>query len=177
MLEDQEVPLAPCEARSDRVHRSRVPVASVALTEEHRLSKVSGMRDLLQLLNCSAPTTKGHRLTRRGSRLVSLDGSAIPWVLTMAWVLAGCPGSPSVSRGTVGDTSKVVVMHFQIKGMHCTGCAAGIRSELLQVPGVASARVRYPEADAEVKAHSPLVDPARLIRVIEEAGYHAVRVP
>ena len=69
------------------------------------------------------------------------------------------------------------MMRFQIKGMHCTGCAAGIRSELLQVPGVVSAKVRYAETDAEVEAHSPPVESARLIRVIEEAGYQAMRAP
>lgn len=130
-----------------------------------------------QLLYSVLTVTGQHRPARRGRGLASLGGWVTPGVLATAWVLAGCAGSPSASRGTGGQDSQLVVMRFEIKGMHCAGCAAGIRSELLQVPGLVSAKVRYPESDAEVEAHSPPVSSARLIRVIEEAGYQAVRVP
>ncbi len=61
--------------------------------------------------------------------------------------------------------------------MHCNGCAGGIRSELVAVPGVLSAKVRYPEADAEVKVDPAQVDQEKLIKVIQEAGYQATRIP
>lgn len=92
--------------------------------------------------------------------------------LVVSLIGSGCSGSRHAT-----SANKPVDWHYKIQGMHCNGCAGGIRSELVAVPGVFSAKVRYPEADAQVRVDPTRVNSDRLVKVIQEAGYQATRVP
>ncbi len=65
------------------------------------------------------------------------------------------------------------VFTIAIAGMHCEGCASGIRSELARLPGVTSARVHLKSARARVVGEENQVTTSQLIHAIEEAGYQA----
>lgn len=65
------------------------------------------------------------------------------------------------------------VVHLTITGMHCDGCAKGIRSELLRLKGVGFAEVRLKSTDATVALDTNLCTTAQLTKAVEEAGYQA----
>ncbi len=62
---------------------------------------------------------------------------------------------------------------FQIRGMHCVGCAMTVDGALEDLPGVKSARTNYARQVAEVEYDERKVTDARLIEAIRAAGYQA----
>ncbi len=62
---------------------------------------------------------------------------------------------------------------FKISGMHCNGCASGIRSELRRTAGVADVTVSFTNKLAIVAYDTNSVSAKQLIAVIKEAGYSA----
>jgi copper chaperone CopZ len=79
--------------------------------------------------------------------------------------------------GRAAEPAAVVVANatnqFAITGMHCDGCAKGIAAELKRTAGVASASVTFSNQLATVTCDTNQVTAARLIKVVEEAGYKA----
>ena len=77
----------------------------------------------------------------------------------------------------LGESAKPAIANqtnwFKISGMHCNGCAGGIRSELRQTAGVADATVSFTNKLAMVAYDTNSVTPKQLIGVIKEAGYSA----
>lgn len=65
---------------------------------------------------------------------------------------------------------------FKVSGMHCNGCAGGIRSELRRTAGVADVTVSFTNQLAMVAFDTNRVSAKQLIKVIEEAGYGARRL-
>lgn len=62
---------------------------------------------------------------------------------------------------------------FKVSGMHCNGCASGIRSELRRTAGVADTTVSFTNRLAMVAYDTNSVSAKQLIAVIKEAGYAA----
>ncbi len=62
---------------------------------------------------------------------------------------------------------------FQIRGMHCVGCAMTVDGALEDLPGVKSARTNYARQIAEVEYDERKVTDTRLIEAIQAAGYQA----
>lgn len=62
---------------------------------------------------------------------------------------------------------------FKVSGMHCNGCASGIRSELRRTAGVADATVSFTNRLAMVAYDTNSVSAKQLLTVIREAGYTA----
>lgn len=58
---------------------------------------------------------------------------------------------------------------FEVKGMHCGGCAGKIRTALLAVSGVSEARVSHESGAVDVDTEME-IDPAVLVKAIESAG-------
>lgn len=102
-----------------------------------------------------------------------LSRPAILGILTcLALTFTGCGTHSDSATGPRRDT----VSRFNISGMHCEGCAGGLKSELAATPGVHKATVSFPKHLATV-AHDPaLADTAALIKVIEASGFKAQRL-
>lgn len=62
---------------------------------------------------------------------------------------------------------------FTISGMHCDGCAGGLKAELNGTPGVATAEVTFSNTLAVVTYDTNKVTSAKLTAVIKEAGFTA----
>lgn len=62
---------------------------------------------------------------------------------------------------------------FRVEGMHCGACATRLSDALAGVEGVLAADVSFDETRAVVSYDPDRVTPARLVRVIEEAGFRA----
>ncbi len=65
---------------------------------------------------------------------------------------------------------------FGIQGMTCTGCSSGIQQNLARMPGVVSARVSLPQAEASVAYLPGTVTPEELQTKVTELGYQPVVV-
>ena len=63
---------------------------------------------------------------------------------------------------------------YSVPGMHCGHCERAVRSELQQVPGVASVDVDLETKLVTVRGAG--LDDAALVAAIDEAGYDAETV-
>ncbi|WP_417829899.1 heavy metal translocating P-type ATPase [Thalassospira sp.] len=76
----------------------------------------------------------------------------------------------------VNDAGYSVAEHqlsFDIDGMSCANCALRVEKALSALPGVATASVNFALERADVSAFDDAVNDARVIKAIEDAGYHA----
>ncbi len=60
---------------------------------------------------------------------------------------------------------------FQIKGMHCVGCALAVDGALEDLPGVKSASTHYARRIADVEYDERRIGVAEILAAIEAAGY------
>jgi Cu+-exporting ATPase len=65
-----------------------------------------------------------------------------------------------------------MTIQLKIDGMHCSGCVGAVRRALQAAPSVTAVSVDLDAGSATVET-SAAVDPARLVSVVEDAGYAA----
>ena len=63
---------------------------------------------------------------------------------------------------------------FQIKGMHCVGCAMTIDGALEDLPGVQSASTSYAKQVVDVSYDDKKVTEQQMIEAVRKAGYQVV---
>jgi len=64
-------------------------------------------------------------------------------------------------------------VQFNIEGMHCGSCAAGIKMILDNTDGVLSASADYAQKSGEVEFDEEKVKWETIVKAIEELGYKA----
>jgi copper chaperone CopZ len=62
---------------------------------------------------------------------------------------------------------------LKLDGMICDACAALIRDELLDTPGVNAVRVSFDQQEAVIEFDKDRVNTDSLIQHVREIGYHA----
>lgn len=67
----------------------------------------------------------------------------------------------------------MVQKRFQVKGMHCVGCAMSIDGALEDLPGVKSAATNYARQLVEVSYDESQVTEEQIITVLQAEGYTA----
>ncbi len=67
----------------------------------------------------------------------------------------------------------VVKEKFNIGGMHCGACAAGIQMFLSNTEGVKNIAVNYDTKLAEIEYDSDVINQQAVIKTVEEVGYTA----
>jgi mercuric ion binding protein len=103
--------------------------------------------------------TTSHQMKLKLMLLLALTG--------LAW------NSPAADKPKVTANA---TNHFTITGMHCDGCAGGLKSELKETPGVASAEVTFSNKLAVVTFDTNKVTTVKLTKVIKDAGFAAKEV-
>lgn len=78
--------------------------------------------------------------------------------------------SPASNAPVPASARQVVLV---VKGMDCEACAAPIEENLKKLPGVLSARVDYPKAQAIVSLGSPEPSEAALLKAVKDSGFEA----
>lgn len=84
------------------------------------------------------------------------------------------PLSDAPVLAAVKDGKANAAWRVPIQGMSCDGCASGIRSELLRMPGVAAAAVGFKESLAVVAVDTNKLTFDALAKVVADAGYKAL---
>jgi len=68
-----------------------------------------------------------------------------------------------------------VKKQFDITGMHCGSCAAGIQMFVSSLDGVESATVDYDTAKADIEYSDDKVSPEQIVDGVKELGYGATQ--
>ncbi len=110
---------------------------------------------------------------KRGASRAAIATAA---VLTLA-VVAGTSAlivraqrTTDAAATAIVKTERVVVA---IEGMHCGGCASGIKAMLKRTPGVVSAEVSYEAGEANVEYDSTNTSREKIVEAITNMGYKA----
>ena len=96
---------------------------------------------------------------------------------TLAVTLLFTTNAARAAEGQPAPVTPNATNRFTITGMHCAGCAGGLTSELKRAPGVASASVTFSNQLAVVAYDTNRVTSAKLVKVVEEAGFMAAPAP
>ena len=133
-------------------------------------------------------------LTRRG-RKTSVTAPTIPEapilqgtfmklfgcviVLALCALLNGCGQQPSATaNASAASKSKSVgvshnvdptVLRFHVTGMHCDGCAQGLKSKLAKIEGVIAADASFEDSSATVTSNDAIA--ATVLEAIKEMQY------
>lgn len=91
--------------------------------------------------------------------------AAYPEVQAMRFRASHVAGAPAPA------TARQVIL--AVKGMDCEACAAPIEENLKKVPGVLSARVDYPKAQAIVTLGRPEPSSVALVKAVNDSGFEA----
>ena len=68
------------------------------------------------------------------------------------------------------NTERVVIA---IEGMHCGGCASGVKAMLKRTRGVVSADVSFEQKEAKVEFDSSATSREKIVEAINNMGYKA----
>jgi mercuric ion transport protein len=110
-------------------------------------------------------------VSRRGQRV------ALWCVTSLALAVATYPSwasrlaRPSPVLPPVAAATRLVPLG--VEGMTCAACAGEIERELVQVPGVVSARVSFEQKRADVQVTGAAVKADILIAAVQRSGYRA----
>ncbi|MDQ3666884.1 MAG: cation transporter [Acidobacteriota bacterium] len=70
----------------------------------------------------------------------------------------------------IPKTERVVIA---IEGMHCGGCASGVKAMLKRTAGVVSADVSFEQKEAKVEFDSSATSREKIVEAINNMGYKA----
>ena len=122
---------------------------------------------------CAVPNPKAQRFSKIMFWVSVLFIGAFAFFPNYVGLLLGGASTPSHAFSE-GQTQ----VRLTIGGMTCEACSAAIRSELMKVPGVASAEVLYEEGRATVRLQPGAASAeADLLAAVERSGYRAVLQP
>jgi len=91
-------------------------------------------------------------------------------VITVA--LTAFPYYSSRLIAAEGQTASVTSL-FQVEGMTCGGCEAGVHLQVKKLDGVKTVEASYEKKQARVTYDPKIVTPERIIQAIQELGYSA----
>jgi copper chaperone CopZ len=103
--------------------------------------------------------------------VVALGGLPLPYGALRRALETHVPFATGSRQGRV---ARVVL---KVEGMDCILCAGGLQNTLRQIPGVRQAEVSYQLKSATIEYDPQAVEPARLVKVISDAGFTVPDVP
>ncbi len=82
-------------------------------------------------------------------------------------------GQFQVKAADATSAAKTVRVQIAVEGMHCSGCASGIKSMLKRTEGVVSVEVSYENKEAVVEYDTERTTTDKILEVITNLGYKA----
>lgn len=107
---------------------------------------------------------------KSGRRAVLIVAIVCGLALAGSFALITRAQRPSVVAATAVQTERVTIA---IEGMHCGGCASGIRAMLKRTAGVVSADVSHERKEAVVEYDPGRVTREKIVEAITNLGYKA----
>lgn len=81
-------------------------------------------------------------------------------------------GETDVKQAALVQPSNATVLNFHVTGMHCDGCAQGIKSKLAKIDGVIEVDASFENSSATVMTSNPAIA-SKIVETIEEMQYHS----
>ena len=85
----------------------------------------------------------------------------IPVLLSLAIavvMLPGCHRRPHTQTVSATNASaKTTVLHFNVKGMHCSGCEEAIKAKLAKLPGVTACNASHSAGTVDLTTTDPAI--------------------
>jgi copper chaperone CopZ len=75
--------------------------------------------------------------------------------------------APAQKSGTA--QVRIVQCALKVNGMHCQGCAEGVRAALLKLPGVKAAEVDYERGTARVEFDPARTSPEKIVAAFNDS--------
>lgn len=125
---------------------------------------------------CSGEVCKPSGITRWTRPLLWIATAIVLALVTFPYYYGPLRASlenPVQTSSSIAPGAHLETVELQIGGMTCEGCAAAIRSKLLETPGVAEVEVHYPAGHAQVKYDPAKTEPSTLVVVVNSLGYKA----
>lgn len=101
-------------------------------------------------------------------------------IITAVFALAAVAGTSALIVGAHRAATVVTAAPINnqrvviaIEGMHCSGCASGIKAMLKRTAGVVSAEVSYESKEAVVEFNPADTSREKILEVITNLGYKA----
>jgi copper chaperone len=69
--------------------------------------------------------------------------------------------------------SDTITGRFAVEGMHCNGCVRSVTGAVSRLPGVEKVDVSLADKQATVAYDAAAVQPAAIVKAIEDAGFDA----
>lgn len=92
--------------------------------------------------------------------------------LALAWCRCCTLTCDELTAQDVSKAGRCYVL--EVKGMTCEGCAGRVQKALVQIRGVAEAKVNYEKGEAHVCIkHGHTVSGETLVKAVAKAGYKA----
>ena len=111
-------------------------------------------------------------MTSRSSMALRVGVLCAGATLALALVMVGC-----TSRSTVAaDAVETVVSTFDVDGMTCGGCEAGVKVKVGKLDGVRAVAASHEEGKAEITYDPNQVTARQIVAAIAELGYEATLV-
>lgn len=118
-----------------------------------------------------SPANKRQRALLRIVTAVVVPLAAFPYYSSLFWGNAGSAGATALAS-TSTQSGQVQVV-FDVEGMTCAGCAAGIQATLERKAGVIAAEVDFESKTARLRYDPSQVSVERLTAAITDLGYKA----
>jgi copper chaperone CopZ len=125
---------------------------------------------------CEGEVCEAPRVARWGRPLLWVAAAIVVALVAFPYYYAPLRGAlegPVQPRVNAAQAAQLTSVELNIAGMTCEGCAAAIKSKLLETPGVAEADVHYPAGHAQVKYDPAKTDPTKLAAAVNSLGYKA----
>jgi len=101
-------------------------------------------------------------------------------VVAGAFALTVIGGFGLIARAQLTSGSNTIIatptrerVVIAIEGMHCGGCASGVKAMLKRTPGVVSADVSFEQKEAKVEFDSSATSRGKIVEAINNMGYKA----
>lgn len=129
-----------------------------------------------QATACEGQTCETPRAARWGRPLLWVASAVVLALVTFPYYYAPLRATLDQPRQTPGVASAPAqpsTVELKVSGMTCEGCALGVRTALLETPGVASASVDFEAGRARVQFDASKTSAEQLIEAINKAGFKA----
>jgi len=108
--------------------------------------------------------------------------TCIPILLSLsmmvALLIAGCADRSSDARAAKSQPASAtpVTLHFNVTGMHCSGCEEAITETLSKLPGVSKCNASHVTKSVDLTTTDPSIAQQAIER-IDDLGYSAELAP
>lgn len=111
-----------------------------------------------------------HKRSSRRMVLIIVAVCALAGTSTLG-LIGPAPAAPDVAAA--GPDARAERVVIAVEGMHCGGCASGVKAMLKRTEGVISADVSYERKEAVVEYDPDRTTPEKIVEAINNMGYKA----